>query len=83
MRRRVRALAAVFAAVAVATLSARADDGPAAPAPGAPPQPAAPPKKAPHVTPAPFGSVWEDLAAARAASEKDGRAVILYFTFDG
>ena len=73
MTRRVLALLVVLVA---ATAARTADDGPA---------PAAPPvtKKAPHVTQAPFGCVWEDLAAARAASEKDGHPVVLYFTFDG
>lgn len=71
------AAAAVLAAAVLAT----ADDG-AAPQPGGAPEgPAA--KRAPHVTPAPAGCAWEDLAAARAAAEKDGRPIVLYFTFDG
>ena len=69
------ALAALALASAAAPAAA-ADEGAAPPAP-----PAA--KRAPHVTPAPSGCAWEDFAAARAASEEDGRPLVLYFTFDG
>jgi hypothetical protein len=76
LRRVSSSLACAAALVSVLAARLAADEGAA---------PAAPPaaKRPPHVTPAPFGCAWEGLDAARAASAKDGRPVILYFTFDG